>query len=100
MGKIEDEALFAAIATGDLVRVRSTLDAGARPYAERSYRMNIDRDIHEGTEPAILDAVRTGHEPIVKLLLERGAKPDAEDSITGRTALVEASAHGRLPIVE
>lgn len=100
MGTIEDDALFVAISTGDLVRVRSTLDAGADAKAERPYDMNIDREVYSGTESALLVATRSGHEPIVRLLLERGANPDAADSLTGRTALVEASAKGRLPIVE
>ncbi len=100
MGTIEDDALFVAIAAGDLVRVRSTLDAGADAKAERLYDTNIDRETYSGTESALLAASRSGHEPIVRLLLERGANPDAADSLTGRTALVDASAKGRLPIVE
>ncbi len=100
MGTIENDALFAAITAGDLVRVRSTLDAGANVDAERSYDMNIDREVYRGTEPAIAAAARTGHEPIVRLLCERGAKPNTADELTGRTALVEASAKGFLPIVE
>lgn len=99
MSQTEDEALFAAIHAQDIVRVRTTLDAGANANAERSYQTNIDRREYSGTEPAILAAARGGHEPIVRLLLERGAKPDIADSVTGRTALVEASAQGRLPIV-
>jgi ankyrin repeat protein len=100
MGTIEDDALFVAITTGDLVRVRSTLDAGAHAKAERSYDTNMDREVYSGTESAVLVAARGGHEPIVRLLLERGADPNARDSLTGRTALVEASAKGRLGVVE
>ena len=100
MGHVENSALFAAIATGDLVRVRTTLDAGANVNAIRWYDMNIDRDVQSGTESAIAAAARGGHEPIVRLLLERGADPNAADSLTGRTALVEASALGHLAIVE
>jgi ankyrin repeat protein len=100
MGTTEDGALFVAIATGDLVRVRSTLDAGANAKAERAYNTNMDREVYEGTESALLVAAKGGHEPIVRLLLERGADPDAADSLTGRTALVEASAKGRLRVVE
>jgi len=100
MGTIEDDALFVAISTGDLIRVRSTLDAGANAKAERSYDMNIDREVYGGTESALRAATTGGHEPIVRLLLERGADPNAADSLTGRTALVEASAKGRLSVVE
>ncbi len=100
MGTTENDALFASIAAGDLVRVRSTLDAGANVDAERSYDMNIDREVYRGTESAIAAAARTGHEPIVRLLLERGARPNTADELTGRTALVEASTQGFLPIVE
>lgn len=100
MGTTENDALFLAIATGDLIRVRSTLDAGADVNAERSYETNIDRDWYRGTESALMAATRGGHEPIVRLLLERGAQVNATDSLTGRTALVEASARGRLSVVE
>lgn len=100
MSQVENAALFAAITTGDLVRVRTTLDAGADVNAERAYDMNIDREVYSGTESAIATASRQGHEPIVRLLLERGANPNAADSLTGRTALVEASALGLLQIVE
>ena len=100
MGATEDDALFAAITSGDLVRVRTTLDAGANVNAERSYDTNIDREFYRGSESALLVAARGGHEPIVRLLLDRGALPNTPDSLTGRTALVEASAQGRLPVVE
>lgn len=100
MGQIENDALFAAIASGDLVRVRSTIEAGADVNAERSYDMNIDREVYRGSESALTAAARSGHEPIVRLLLERRAHPNASDSLTGRTPLVEASAKGHLRVVE
>ncbi|HRI70703.1 MAG TPA: ankyrin repeat domain-containing protein [Polyangium sp.] len=98
--QVLNDALFAAIDAGDLVRVRTTLDAGANVNAERPYKTNIDREVLSGTESALLVAARYGHEPIVRLLLERFASTHTADSLTGRTALVEACVQGRLPIVE
>lgn len=95
-----NEALFAAIDAGDLVRVRTTLDAGASGNAERPYETTIDREVYRGTESALMVAARNGHEPIVRLLLERFTSTHTADSLTGRTALVAACAQGRLPVVE
>jgi ankyrin repeat protein len=100
MAQALTDELFDAIRAGDEARVASALAAGADVNASRAYRTSVDRDVYEGTESPLMAAVSAGKPHLARLLLERGAKPDTADELTGRTPLVEAAARGQGDVVE
>jgi ankyrin repeat protein len=53
-----------------------------------------DVDTEERERTALHEAVRGGHETVVKLLLEKGANVATKDSIRGRTSLHYAAWNG------
>lgn len=67
---------------GDLAKTRLLLDRGADPNARSG----------EGRTPLTIAATQFGSEPVVKLLLDRGAKPSG-------AALVEAASAGDAAVV-
>ena len=76
-----DLALFVAVEKNDLVGVRRALDSGASPDARRVRLTspNLVKNDPGGKrflgDTALIVAARRRLEPIVRLLVERGAKP-------------------------
>lgn len=94
-----DEALFAAIAAGDVAAAATALRQGADPSAERAYEIGGDHETVSGARSALQCAVHAGHPGLVDLLLARGAAVDARDPASGSTALIEAARLGSPRIV-
>ncbi len=82
--------LMQASTKGDAEAARAWLDKGADPDVRGGYRHG---------ETALMAAAAGGHLPVVKLLVERGAKVNAAGD-RGETALMRAVHHGYLPIVQ
>jgi hypothetical protein len=80
---LRHQPLFAAIAVGDVPKVWRMLDFGESANAVICAPPGPDLG---NCETALVRAVRFGHAPIVKLLIERGANVDARDA-RGATAL-------------
>jgi len=66
---VEDDNLLAAARSGDLAGATSALQKGAAVEAKTQY----------GQTPLFL-ASSAGHQAVVKLLLEKGANPDVQDT--------------------
>jgi hypothetical protein len=84
-----NEPMAIAAAEGKLEEVRSLLDRGASPDS-----WGVDY-----IEPAIVGAARGGHAPVVRLLLARGANPNARNS-NGTSALAGARDSGNSEVVQ
>ncbi len=82
-----NETLLLAVARGDVVGVGTALSRGASP----------DAGMDESFGHALTRAAAAGNLDIVKLLVEAGAKIDAQN-YTGRTALHEAVWHLKSPV--
>ena len=81
------QALFAAVQDSDLAAVRAALDAGTDVDAVNDYGST-----------ALFFAADRGSAEITRLLLERGADPNAEDTFYGATPLVWAMSNGHADI--
>ena len=79
--------LFQAAAEGDLARVRALLDGGIDPDTATRYGAT-----------ALTFASDKGHTDIVRLLLERGADPDVQDTFYNQTPLAWALGNGHLDV--
>ncbi len=96
--------VYRAIVAGDDARVRTLLDRGANPNARRAVLSELSRyllrrntraatpDFREQT-PLLIIAITKGQYPIARLLLERGADPNARDK-AGYTVLAHAVLSG------
>jgi ankyrin repeat protein len=84
-----NEDLLAATRKGDLTAVKSLLDQGASVNAKSPY----------GSTPLFFACDR-GHTEIIKLLIERGADVNVEDTFYHATALTWAMQKKRAPIVK
>lgn len=82
-----DEALLLAVERGDVVGVKTALAGGASP----------DAGAGESFGHALTRAAANGSLDIVTLLVDAGAKIDAQN-YTGRTALHEAIWHLKSPV--
>jgi ankyrin repeat protein len=89
----DEQNLTTAAYNGDLERVRELLNDGADIEAETG-----EDETDEAAETALMQASWPGRIEVVKLLLERGAKVDAQDE-DGDTSLMKAAYHGRLEVV-
>jgi len=89
-GDADADSLFAAVATGDLARVkRLAIDCGVDP--------NVRED-DKGATPLHV-AAEYGYSEIVEVLLEHGADPNIRDKY-GETPLHVAAAFGNSKVVE
>jgi outer membrane protein assembly factor BamB len=82
-----EEALWEAAGRGDVAAVRKLLDEGTPVDAKTRYGAT-----------ALSFACDKGQVEVVKLLLERGADPNAKDTFYGATPLAWASQHGGLEV--
>lgn len=76
-------------------------ETGCRTLVSELLKMACDLDFNEKPffRPAMWEAAWKNHEPIVKLLIEKGAQVNFAD-YEGRTALHEAAYYGHMNIVE
>jgi len=81
--------LRAAATRGDLAQVRALLDAGVDVNARTDYGAT-----------ALSYAADKGHAQVVKLLLERGAEVDPEDTFYHSTPITWAGYNGHAEVVE
>lgn len=89
-GAADPGAELRKVATqGDLAKVRALLDQGTDVNAKSEYGAT-----------ALSFASDKGHTEVVKLLLERGADPNVEDTFYGSTPLVWAVYNGRVEVVK
>ncbi|PKL76764.1 MAG: hypothetical protein CVV27_08635 [Candidatus Melainabacteria bacterium HGW-Melainabacteria-1] len=86
--------LLSAAEAGDLAKVQAALDASADINA---YVYNLEQG-YDFIPPAIVQAARSDHPEVVRLLLQRGADPNA--NIFGWTALHAAVNLGSLELVK
>src|SRR5215475_13530175 len=82
-----EEALWEAAGRGDVAAVRKLLDEGTPVDAKTRYGAT-----------ALSFACDKGQVEVVKLLLERGADPNAKDTFYGATPLAWASQHGGIEV--
>jgi ankyrin repeat protein len=87
-----EHPILAAAETGDLAQVRTLVDADPR---------SIHAESRSGRRPLSLAAGR-GHEPVVRLLIERGADPNAPEGAEAPRgmALYKAAWNGHRGLVE
>ncbi len=83
-----DEALFAAIRSGDLRSLAQALGSGADPNAR------------QGGDPALCAAVMQGHTPLAVALLRAGADPNETRGTGGQSALWWAAGDGDRELVD
>lgn len=81
------EELFAAARDGDLPRVQTALDKGVDVNARARYGMT-----------ALSFAADRGLEPLVKLLIERGADVNVQDTFYRMRPIDMALSNGHLPV--
>lgn len=84
----QEEEFFAAVRRGDLAAVKSALDAGVNVNAKFRYDTT-----------ALFPACDRGHVEVVKLLLERGAEVNVQDTFYRATPLTWAANKGHLEII-
>ncbi|HEX9760646.1 MAG TPA: ankyrin repeat domain-containing protein [Candidatus Acidoferrales bacterium] len=85
----QEEEFFAAVRRGDLSAVRAALDAG----------MDVNAKYRYGAT-ALFPACDRGHVEIVKLLLERGAEVNVQDTFYRATPLGWAANKGHAEIIK
>ncbi|MCM0083043.1 ankyrin repeat domain-containing protein [Geomonas sp. Red32] len=78
-----DEPMAIAAGEGDFANVSQLLAKGASPDATGP----------DGVSTALVSAAAAGHTEVVKLLLEKGARPELPDS-AGKTAIQRAQEAG------
>ncbi|MEJ2780413.1 ankyrin repeat domain-containing protein [Stygiolobus sp. CP850M] len=85
-----DDELLEAAEFGDLIKVQTALEKGANPNTET---------LLTGRRTPLHKAPLNGHVEIVRVLLKRGADPNAKDNY-GSTPLHEAAKEGHVEIVK
>ena len=83
-----NDEFFDAARRGDLAQVKAALDKGVPVEATWRYG-----------QTALFIAAGRGHVDVVKLLLERGAKPEVKDTFYGMTALQMAAGKGSVEVM-
>lgn len=89
--KGKDAELLAAAERGDATEAARLLAEGADPNARGA---DGESPLHRGAKSG-----SSGHEAVVRELLKAGADPGERSWACGRTALIEACAHGGSPMV-
>lgn len=108
----DNEVVAEAIRASDIDRVRALLDGGVDPNTHDATASTIHRWLlpfrsrgrgyapdFGPREPLLIVALDATQFEIARLLLERGADPNARDD-TGMTALAKAVFHSRRDLVE